>query len=60
MNAVDALGRKVIIDIAVSTRNGRTHARESGGTGRRAGFRIQSRKGWGFESPLSHFFTVGR
>lgn len=28
--------------------------RESGGIGRRAGLRIQSRKGWGFESPLSH------
>lgn len=27
---------------------------ESGGIGRRAGLRIQSRKGWGFESPLSH------
>ena len=28
---------------------------ESGGIGRRAGLRIQSRKGWEFESPLSHF-----
>ena len=28
--------------------------RESGGTGRRARLRIWSRKGWGFESPLSH------
>ena len=28
---------------------------ESGGIGRRAGLRIQSRKGSGFESPLSHF-----
>jgi hypothetical protein len=27
---------------------------ESGGIGRRAGLRIQSRKGWGFNSPLSH------
>ena len=27
---------------------------ESGGIGRRAGLRIQSRKGSGFESPLSH------
>ena len=27
---------------------------ESGGIGRRAGLRIQSRKGWGFDSPLSH------
>jgi hypothetical protein len=27
---------------------------ESGGTGRRARLRIWSRKGWGFESPLSH------
>jgi len=26
---------------------------ESGGIGRRAGLRIQSRKGWGFKSPLS-------
>ena len=29
-------------------------SRESGGTGRRARLRIWSRKGWGFESPLSH------
>jgi hypothetical protein len=29
-------------------------ARESGGIGRRARLRIWSRKGWGFESPLSH------
>ena len=28
--------------------------RESGGIGRRARLRIWSRKGWGFESPLSH------
>jgi hypothetical protein len=28
--------------------------RGSGGTGRRAGFRFLSRKGWGFESPLPH------
>ena len=27
---------------------------ESGGTGRRARLRIWSRKGWGFDSPLSH------
>ena len=27
---------------------------ESGGIGRRARLRIWSRKGWGFESPLSH------
>ncbi len=27
---------------------------ESGGTGRRAGFRIQWGNLWGFESPLSH------
>jgi integrase len=29
---------------------------ESGGIGRRAGFRIQWGNPWGFESPLSHFF----
>ncbi len=29
-------------------------ASESGGIGRRARLRIWSRKGWGFESPLSH------
>ena len=28
--------------------------RESGGIGRRPGFRYQCRKAWGFESPLSH------
>ena len=28
--------------------------RESGGIGRRPGFRFQCRKAWGFESPLSH------
>ena len=28
--------------------------RESGGTGRRAGFRCQWGNPWGFESPLSH------
>ena len=28
--------------------------RESGGIGRRARLRIWSRKGWGFETPLSH------
>ncbi len=27
---------------------------ESGGIGRRTGFRFQRRKVWGFESPLSH------
>ena len=34
--------------------------RESGGIGRRARLRIWSRKGWGFESPLSHqpFFSM--
>ncbi len=32
----------------------RLFTRESGGIGRRAGLRIQSRKGWEFESPLSH------
>ena len=34
--------------------------RESGGTGRRARLRTVSRKGWGFESPLSHqkFFDL--
>ncbi len=32
-------------------------SRESGGTGRRAGLRIQSRKGSGFESPLSHLLS---
>ena len=31
------------------------NSRESGGTGRRARLRIWSRKGWGFESPLSHY-----
>ena len=33
---------------------------ESGGIGRRARLRIWSRKGWGFESPLSHqaFFSI--
>ena len=36
------------------------HKRESGGIGRRARLRIWSRKGWGFESPLSHqpFFSI--
>ena len=29
-------------------------SRESGGIGRRPGFRFQCRKAWGFESPLSH------
>src|SRR5439155_25710360 len=33
--------------------------RESGGTGRRAGFRILwAKHPWGFKSPLSHFVTV--
>ena len=32
----------------------RMSKRESGGIGRRARLRIWSRKGWGFESPLSH------
>ncbi len=27
---------------------------KSGGTGRRAGLRIQCHQAWGFESPLSH------
>src|SRR3546814_2651546 len=31
--------------------------RESGGTGRRPGFRCRCRKAWGFESPLSHHPT---
>jgi hypothetical protein len=31
-----------------------TEAGESGGIGRRTGFRFQRRKVWGFESPLSH------
>lgn len=34
--------------------------RESGGIGRRPGFRFQCRKAWGFESPLSHHPCVGR
>ena len=32
----------------------RMPGRESGGIGRRPGFRYQCRKAWGFESPLSH------
>lgn len=42
---------KPVVFVESSTRNSK---RESGGIGRRAGLRIQSRKGWGFESPLSH------
>jgi hypothetical protein len=33
---------------------------ESGGIGRRAGLRIQSRKGSGFKSPLSHLLEAIR
>src|SRR5689334_16565583 len=36
-------------------------SRESGGTGRRAGFRILwAKHPWGFKSPLSHFPRVTR
>jgi trigger factor len=38
--------------------NGPSAVRESGGTGRRAGFRFQWGNLWGFESPLSHHDTV--
>ena len=34
------------------------HTSESGGIGRRAGFRIQWGNPWGFESPLSHLLLT--
>jgi hypothetical protein len=50
------IGWKVVKAHAPSRRvhvaNNKT--RESGGTGRRTGLRIQRRKAWGFKSPLSH------
>src|SRR2546429_9969523 len=45
--------------VAASGSSGAHGTGESGGTGRRAGLRIQWGKPWGVEAPLSHQFSSG-
>ena len=45
---------KTTITALYRVRSGKMQHRESGGTGRRAGFRYQWGNPWEFESPLSH------
>ena len=60
-------GRSIRAQTAVENAAARTRIysraagkRESGGTGRRAGFRCQWGNPWGFDSPLSHHRRAGR